>query len=92
MKNLSTDTHAIALIDTYFANKRIIDTATEENKEILAQMEKLTGGEDAYIGNHTFKKVERKGPVSYATIVKEHASHVDLEKYRGKPSVYFQVK
>ena len=92
MNNLSPDTHAIALIDTYFANKRIIDTATEENKEILAQMEKLTGGEDAYIGNHTFKTVERKGPVSYATIVKEHASHVDLEKYRGKPSVYFQVK
>lgn len=92
MKNLSTDTHAIALIDTYFANKRAIDTATEENKEILARLEKLTGGEDAYIGNHTFKKVERKGPVSYADIVKEYASHVDVEKYRGKPSSYFQVR
>ena len=92
MKSLSTDTYAIALIDTYFANKRAIDNATEENKEILARLEKLTGGEDAYIGNHTFKKVERKGPVSYANIVKDNAAHIDVEKYRGKPSIYFQVK
>lgn len=92
MKNLSTDTYAIALIDTYFANKRAIDTATEENKEILARLEKITDGQDAYIGNHTFKKVERKGPVSYANIVKDHAAHIDVEKYRGKPSTYFQVK
>ena len=92
MKSLSTNSQAVALIESYFANKRIIDIATEENKEILDQLEKLTGGEDSYIGNHTFKKVERKGPVSYADIVKEHASHVDVEKYRGKPSTYFQIR
>lgn len=57
-------------------------------KEILAELVKLAGEKDASIHGRPLTKVERKGNVQYAKI--PELEGVDLEKYRGKDSVFWR--
>lgn len=92
MKNLTDSPSAKNLVDEFFQNKQGIEASEARNKEILVELTRLSEGDPAQIGNHKLTYVERKGSVSYATVVKEHLPGLDLEAYRGKPSAYFQLK
>lgn len=68
-----------------------IDNAKDRRKDIIESIAKASGGKNANIGKHKLTRVERKGSVSYAKVVKEHAPDVDLEPYRGKSSEYWKL-
>lgn len=63
-----------------------IDNATERRKELLAEMTRLSGKQDALFAGRKLTLVERKGTVSYAKALAEYAPDADLEPFRGKPS------
>lgn len=63
----------------------------ERKKDLLAEMVKLADGKNALLCGRKVTKVERDGSISYAKAVKELLPGVDLEKYRGKPSSFWQV-
>ena len=91
MKILTTNKRANDLVDLYFENKLRIAAQEQQNKDILAELERITGGEPAQIGTRKFTHTVRAGSVSYATIVKEHLPEVDLDKYRGEPSKFWKL-
>jgi hypothetical protein len=92
MKNLTDNLSAKNLADEFFQNKQGIEASELRNKEILVELTRLSEGDSALIGNHKLGYVERKGSVSYASVVKDHLPGLDLESYRGKPSGFFQLK
>lgn len=67
------------------------DRADERMKEIMARLVDMTGGKDALVDGRKLTKVEKAGAVSYAQVVKKHCAAVDLEPYRGKPSVSWRI-
>ncbi len=91
MINLTESTRAKDLTELYFENKMRIDSLTEQNKEILETLVKLSDGQPAKIGTRKLTLTERKGSVSYATIVKEHMPLFDLEPYRGGPTKFWKL-
>ena len=91
MKILTTNKRANDLVDLYFENKLRIAAQEQQNKDILAELERITGGEPAQIGTRKLTKVSRKGAVSYATVVKEHLPELDLEPYRSADSEYWKL-
>lgn len=78
-------------VEKFFANKAQIELLNNENKELLEDLWQAVGQEDCLVGNHKLQLVERKGSVSYASIVKEHLPKMDLEKYRGEPSSFLKL-
>ena len=68
-----------------------IDNLEQRKKDLLAEMTKLADGRDALFGGRKLTKVSRDGSISYAKAVKELLPGVDLEKYRGKATAYWQV-
>ena len=91
MKILTTNKRANDLVDLYFENKLRIAAQEQQNKDILEELARITGGEPAQIGTRKLTFTRKKGSVSYAKIVKEHLPKLDLEKYRGKPSEYWSL-
>ena len=89
MKILTTNKRANDLVEMYFENKLRIATQEQQNKDILAELERITGGEPAQIGTRKFTKTTRAGSVSYAAAVKEHLPDLDLKKYRGAPTEFW---
>lgn len=81
----------IKQVDQFFANKAQIELLTQQNEALLEQLWDSVGQEDCLVGNHKLQMVERKGSVSYASIVKEHLPKVDLDKYRGAPSSFIKL-
>lgn len=68
-----------------------IDFATARQKEIMAELVRAANERDALVCGRKLTRVERAGSVSYASVVKDHAPDVDLEPYRGKPSVSWRL-
>lgn len=68
-----------------------IEQAQARQKEIMAELVSMAGERNALICGHKLTKVEKQGSVSYAKVAKEHAPDVDLEAYRGKPSVSWRL-
>ena len=62
------------------------DRAKERKAEIMEELQIISGGKDALIHGRKLTKVERKGSVAYAKVVKDHCPDVDLSEYTGKPS------
>jgi len=62
------------------------DRVGARKKEVLAELIKLAGDKSALICGRKLTKVERKGSVKYAEIVKTELPHLDVELHRGKPS------
>lgn len=91
MVNLSESARAKDLAELYFENKLRIEALTEQNKEILETIVKLSDGQPAKIGTRKLTLTERKGSVSYASIVKEYMPLFDLEPYRGGPTKFWKL-
>ena len=91
MINLTESTRARDLTEIYFENKMRIDSLTEQNKEILETLISLSGEQPAKIGTRKLTVTERKGSVSYASIVKEHMPKLNLEPYRSAPTKFWKL-
>lgn len=65
--------------------------AEERQKEIIAELEKATAGQDAEICGRKFTRVVRAGAVSYAKVVKEKLQGLDLSPWTGKESSYWRL-
>lgn len=68
-----------------------IDNATARKKEILATLVESAKNKNAVICGRKLTKVERKGTVGYAKIVKEHLPDMDLDPYTGKTTSYWKL-
>lgn len=82
---------ACLLAQEYDEMKDARDRADERMKEIVARLVDMTGGKDALVDGRKLTRVEKAGAVSYAQVVKKHCAAVDLEPYRGKPSVSWRI-
>ncbi len=91
MKNLTDSVQAKDLTELYFENKMRIEALTEQNKEIMETLVKLSEGQPAKIGTRKLTHTKRAGSVSYATIVKEHMPRFNLEPYRSAPTEFWKL-
>lgn len=83
---------ASALLEQYDDLTDAIERATERRKEVLAELVKAAGEQNAVINGRNLTLVEREGSVSYAKAIKELCPNADLEKWRGKPTSYWMLK
>jgi putative phage-type endonuclease len=83
---------ASALLEQYDDLTDAIESATERRKEVLAELVKLAGEQNATINGRNLTMVEREGSVSYAKAIKELCPGADLEPYRGKPTSYWMLR
>ena len=65
--------------------------AQEKQKDIIAQLELATGGNDGLVCGRKFTRMVRAGSVAYAKVVKDHLPKLDLDQYRGKESSYWKL-
>jgi len=88
-------------IDTPEAHKMVaewdalaeqLELLTERKRDLLYSMVSMAGEKNALIGGRKLTMAERQGSVAYARVVKEHLPKLNLDKYRGKPSRYWQVR
>ncbi len=86
-----TTPEALELLRKYDVLQEIQKGAKDQAEKIKARLIELAGGENAEIDGRKLTKVERKGSISYAKVVKEHLKGVDLEPYRGKSSEYWRL-
>ena len=68
-----------------------IHNATEARKAAIDRLIDMAGGNDALIHGRKLTKIERKGSVQYAKLLKDHPIDVDLEDYHGKGSVSWRL-
>jgi putative phage-type endonuclease len=64
----------------------------ELKKQYLEELVKMTGERDCVIMGKKLSKTTRAGSVSYAKVVADHLPNLDLTKYTGKPTSYWQVR
>lgn len=83
--------HAAKLLKEYDEVCDQLDFATARKKEIVDELVRIAKERDALVCGRKLTKVEREGAVSYAQVVKKHCPGVDLEPYRGKPSVSWRL-
>lgn len=68
-----------------------IEQAQARKKAIMEELVKMAGERNAIICGHNLTRVERQGSVAYAKVVKKHCPDVDLEPFRGNPSVSWRL-
>lgn len=68
-----------------------IHNATEARKAAIDRLVDMAGNNNAIIHGRKLSKVERKGSLQYAKLLKGHPIDVDLEEYRGKGSVSWRL-
>lgn len=81
--------HAQKLIQEWDALGQTIDDASARKKEVLAELVALSKERNAIIHGRKLTQVERKGNVQYAKI--PELKGLDLEPYRGNPSVFWKL-
>jgi len=79
------------LIKEYDQLSARIDDATARKKEILDSLIKTAKERNAIICGRKLTRVERKGSIGYAKIVKKHLPDLDLEPYTGKATSYWKL-
>jgi putative phage-type endonuclease len=84
-KEINTNTAKLLLAE-YDDMCEAEDRAKERKAEIMEELQIISGGKDALIHGRKLTKVERKGSVAYAKVVKDHCPDVDLSEYTGKSS------
>lgn len=82
---------ACLLVQEYDEMKDARDRADERMKEIMGRLVDMTGGKNALVDGRKLTRVDKEGAVSYARAVKEHLKGLDLDKYKGKPSVSWRL-
>lgn len=83
---------AARMVQEYDQLTEAMELATERRKELLAEMVKISGEKNAVFGGRKLTLTEKKGAVSYASVVKKLCPDADLEPYRGKPSSFWGLK
>ena len=80
------------LILQYANNKKAIDELKEKQDNLLAEMVALTceNGYKSKIGS--LYKTTRSGTIAYKKVVEDLLPDVDLEPYKGSPSVSWSIK
>ena len=68
------------------------EEADAEFETAKANLVKLARGDKDRIGIYTVSKVEKKGAVAYAKLVKDLLPDANVEPYRGKASEYWLIK
>jgi len=69
-----------------------LDRAAERKKDLLNDMIALAGEKNALLSGRKLTLTQRAGAISYAKAIKVLAPDADLEKWRGKPSSFWQVR
>lgn len=69
-----------------------LDNATARKAELIADMVRISGSQNAEFAGRNLTLVKRAGSIAYAKAIKELMPDADLEKWRGKPSESWQVK
>lgn len=80
-----------AMLARYDELRRIQDDAKAEQQDILAALIEAAGETSAEICGRKLTKVERAGAIPYAQIVKKHLPELDLDEYRGEPSISWRL-
>jgi len=75
------------LVAEYDQLAEAADHAKERMAEIKQRLIKMADYQNAEVCGRKLTKVEKAGSVSYAKVVKDNLPDVDLEPYRGNPSV-----
>lgn len=60
-------------------------------KEIVSILAEMTGGKNALIHGRNLTRVERKGSIRYAEVVKDHLPDLDLSGYTSSGSEYWKL-
>jgi putative phage-type endonuclease len=90
-----------AMVDTPASHKMVaewdelneaIDNATGRKKDLLADMVALAGDKDAEFAGRKLTLTKRAGSVSYAKAMAELLPKADLEKWRGRDSVFWGLR
>lgn len=92
-KRVEIDTPvAHKIVAEYDQLSEAIENAEARKKELLADMVRMAGEKDAIFAGRKLTKTEKAGAISYAKAIKELLPNADLEKWRGKPSIYWGLK
>lgn len=83
---------ALQMIAEYDDLTHAIEVAEARKKELLAEIVRMSGEQNAVFGGRKLTKVERQGSISYAQAIKVLAPGANLEPWRGKPSSYWTLK
>lgn len=83
---------ALQMIAEYDDLTTAIEQAEARRKELLAEIVKIAGDQNAVFGGRKLTKVEKQGAISYAQAIKFLAPDANLEPWRGKPSSYWVLK
>lgn len=83
--------HTAKLLKEYDEVCDQLDFAAARKKEIVDELVRIAKERNALVCGRKLTKVEREGSVSYAQVVKKHCPGIDLEPYRGKPSVSWRL-
>ncbi len=78
--------------DAYKAAKAHMELAESNLEAAKARLIDIAGGAKSNISGLLVYPVKHEGAISYAKVVKDHLSGVDLEPYRGKSVEYWTVK
>lgn len=82
---------AHALITKYDALSEVIDNATQQKAEVLAQITAHCGDKNAVICGRKLTLIKRDGAISYAKAIKELLPDADLSKYKGNQTTYWKL-
>lgn len=92
-KRVEVDTlEAARIVAEYDQLAEAIENAEARKKELLAEMVRLSGDRDAVFAGRNLTKISKAGSVSYAKAIAELLPGADLEKWRGKASIYWVLK
>ena len=69
-----------------------IARAEERKKELLEEMTRLAGDQNADFAGRKLTRVEKAGAVAYAKALKALVPDADLEPWRGKPTAFWQLR
>jgi len=86
LRKIVDNPDSLVLLEEFDYLKESIDLAKDRLDEITGKLIQMANGRDALINGRKFTKVEKKGSVAYAKIVKKELPDIDLEPYRGKSS------
>jgi putative phage-type endonuclease len=78
--------------EQYLSAKIKFDDAKAELDAIRSLMIEHAQGNKARYGEVQCYPVSRKGSISYAKVIKDHLPELDLEPYRGNPTVAWTIK
>ena len=82
---LSTEQQYLAAVKAFDAAKAVVD---QFKSDLIA----LADGRKCHSNNLTVYSTQRKGSIAYAKVLDKLNVDVDLEEFRGKPSVSWTVK